>query len=71
MADDGLDSGTSAHLALDLLGHTPLLTCNEDPELVIGRRVVTAVVFVGDARWMVLPTSASMSGMTVASMWPS
>jgi hypothetical protein len=22
MADDGLDSGTSAHLALDLLGHS-------------------------------------------------
>jgi hypothetical protein len=41
-------SMASSHLALDLRRHSPPLTCNKDPELVIGRRVVAAMTFVGD-----------------------
>ena len=48
MADDGLDGGASSHLALDLWGDAPLLACDEDPELVIGRRVVAAITLVGE-----------------------
>jgi hypothetical protein len=43
MPDDELDGGASAHLALDLRCHAPLLTCDEDSELVIGRRIVAAI----------------------------
>lgn len=51
MADDGFDGGPAAQFALDLGRHPSLLAGDEDPELVIGRRVVAAVSLVGeDAR---------------------
>src|ERR1700739_4744506 len=46
MADDRFDGGTPAHLALDLWCHAPFLPGDEDPEFVIGRRVVAAVALV-------------------------
>ena len=46
--DDGFDGGPAPHLAFDLGCHTPLLTGDEDPELIVGRRVVAAVSLVGD-----------------------
>lgn len=49
--DDGFDGGPAAQFALDLGRHPSLLAGDEDPELVIRRRVVTAVSLVGeDAR---------------------
>jgi hypothetical protein len=48
MADDGLDGGPAAEFALDPGRHPSLLAGDEDPELVIGRRVVAAVSLVGD-----------------------
>ena len=51
MADDGLDGGPAAQFALDLRRHPSLLAGDEDPELVIGRRIVAAISLVGeDAR---------------------
>src|SRR3981081_1499310 len=51
MADDGLDSGPAAQFALDPGRHPSLLAGEEDPELVIRRRVVAAVSLVSeDAR---------------------
>ena len=72
VADDRLDGGAAAHLALDLRRDAALLAGDVDLELVIGRRVVAAIAGVGDdaARWS-LPISVSISGMTVASVWPS
>ena len=54
MADDRLDGGPAAQLAFDLGCHAPFLAGDEDPELVIGRRVVAAVSLVGEdilSRW--------------------
>ena len=48
MADDRLDGGPSAQLAFDLGCHAPFLAGDEDPELVIGSRVVAAVSLVGE-----------------------
>jgi hypothetical protein len=48
MSDDGLYGGPPSHLAFDLWCHAPLLAGDEDPELVIGRRIVAAVSLVGD-----------------------
>ncbi|MGY2932970.1 hypothetical protein ACVWZ6_002572 [Bradyrhizobium sp. GM6.1] len=47
MADDGFDGSPAAQFALDLGRHPSLLAGDEDPELVIGRRVVVAVSLVG------------------------
>jgi hypothetical protein len=47
MADNGLDGGPAAQLALDAGRHPSLLAGEEDPEPVIGRRVVAAVSLVG------------------------
>jgi hypothetical protein len=46
MADDRLDGGSAAHGALDRRRDTSLLTRDEDPELVIRRRVVATVSLV-------------------------
>ena len=43
MADDGLDGGPAAQFALDPGPHVSLLAGHEDPELVIGRRIVAAM----------------------------
>jgi hypothetical protein len=40
MADDGFDGGPAAQFALDSGRDASLLAGDEDPELVIGRRVV-------------------------------
>ena len=48
MTDDGFDGGPAAQFALDLGRHPSLLAGDEDPELVIGRRVVAAVSLVGE-----------------------
>src|SRR5260370_35552855 len=48
MADDGLDSGPSAHLTLDLRRDAQLLAGAEDPELIIGRGIVAAITLVGE-----------------------
>jgi len=48
MADDGLDGGSAAQFALDPGRYPALLAGDEDPELVIGRRVVAAVSLVGE-----------------------
>ena len=48
MADDRLDGGPVAQFALDLARHSSLLARDEDPELVIGRRIVAAVSVVGE-----------------------
>ena len=51
MTDDGLNGGPAAQFALDLRRHPSLLAGEEDPELVIGRRIVAAIALVGeDAR---------------------
>src|SRR6266576_4094356 len=51
MADDGLDGGPAAQFALDLRRYASLLAGEEDPELVVGRRIVAAISLVGeDAR---------------------
>ena len=46
MADHGLDGGPAAQLAFDPARHPTLLAGDEDPELVIRRRVVAAVALV-------------------------
>ena len=46
MADHGLDGGPAAQLAFDPGRHPTLLAGDEDPELVIRRRVVAAVALV-------------------------
>lgn len=48
MADHGLDGGPAAQFTLDLGRHPSLLAGDEDPELVVGRRVVAAVPLVGE-----------------------
>src|SRR5262249_11048824 len=48
VADDGLDGGPPAHLALDLRGDPSPLTSDDDPELVVGRRIVAAITFVDE-----------------------
>ncbi len=48
MADDRLDGGPPLELAFDLGRDAALLTCGKDPELIIGRRVVTAIASIGD-----------------------
>jgi hypothetical protein len=48
MTDHGFDGGPAAQLALDPRRHASLLAGDEDPELVIGRRVVAAVPLVGE-----------------------
>src|SRR3979411_2163209 len=51
MADDGFDGGPAAQFALDPGRHPSFLAGDEDPELVIRRRVVAAVALVReDAR---------------------
>src|SRR2546428_10799441 len=42
------DGGPAAQLAFDLGCHAPFLAGDEDPELVVGRRVVAAVSLVGE-----------------------
>lgn len=71
MADDGLHGRPAAQLTLDLRRHASLLPREKDPELVIGRRIAAAISLVGEDACEVLPTSASMSGMTVSRVWPS
>jgi hypothetical protein len=44
MTDDGLDGGSPAHLALNLGRHAPFLPGDEDPELIIGRRIVAILL---------------------------
>jgi hypothetical protein len=61
MTDNGLDGGPAAQVALDLGRRPSLLAGDEDPELVIGRRVVAAVSLLVRMRAMTLPTSVSMS----------
>ncbi|MCK1565557.1 hypothetical protein IVB08_16530 [Bradyrhizobium sp. 173] len=68
MPDDGFDGGPAAHFSLDVGRHRSLLAGDEHPELVIGRRIVATVSPVGEMRAIVLPTSTSMSGITVASV---
>ena len=48
MADHRFDGRTSPELAFDLWRDAALLTCSEDPELAIGRRVVAAITGIGD-----------------------
>ena len=48
VSDDGFDGGASSHLALDLLGHAPLLASGVDPEAIVGRRVVAAIAGIGE-----------------------
>ena len=48
MTDDGLDGGSPAHLAFDLGRHASFLPGDEDPELIIGRRIVAAITLVGE-----------------------
>ena len=48
MADDGLDGGAAAQLALDLVGHVPFLARGVDLEAVFGWRVVAAIAGVGE-----------------------
>jgi hypothetical protein len=69
MADDGLDGGP-AQFALDLRFHPSPLPRDEDTELVIGRCTVAAIARVGENALEVLPTTASISGITVARVWP-
>ena len=47
MADDGLDGGPAAEFTLDRGRYPSLLAGEEDPELVIGRRIVAAISLVG------------------------
>lgn len=70
-SDDGFDGRPAFHLAFDLGCHAPLLTGDEDPELVVGRRVVSAVCLISYDAPMVLPIGASISGIPVASVWSS
>ena len=46
--DDGLDGRPAAQFTLDLGRHPSLLAGDEDPELVIGRRIVAAISPVGE-----------------------
>jgi hypothetical protein len=71
MTDHRFDGGASFHVALDLRGDAALLTGGVDLELVIGRRVVSAVSGIGDSALDDIATMASLAGMTVASVWPS
>jgi hypothetical protein len=71
MADHRLDGGPAAQPAFDPGRHAPFLAGDEDPELVIRRRVVAAVSLVSEKASRVLPASALMSGITVASVGPS
>jgi hypothetical protein len=71
MADHGFDCRPAARLALDRRCHAPFLARDEDPELVIGRRVVAAVSLVGEDARDGVADQRSMSGITVASVWPS
>jgi hypothetical protein len=48
MADDGLDGRPAAQFTFDLGRHPSLLAGDEDPELVIGRRIVAAISLVGE-----------------------
>jgi hypothetical protein len=66
MADHGFDGRPAAQFAVDLGRDASLLTGDEDPELVLRRRVVAAVALVREDAAMVLPTSASISGTTIA-----
>src|SRR5436189_1937006 len=51
MADDGLHGGPAVQFALDLWRPPSFLAGEEDPELVIGRRIVAALALVReDAR---------------------
>ena len=68
MADDRLNGGPAAQFALDLGRHTSLLAGDEDPELVIGGRIVAAVSFVGEDARDGVANEAPMSGITEASV---
>jgi len=46
--DDRLDGRSPVHLAFDLRRYAPLLAGDEDPELIVGRRVVAAVAFIDE-----------------------
>lgn len=48
MSDDGFDGRSPPHLAFDLGRHAAFLARGEDPELVIGGRIVAAISLVGD-----------------------
>jgi hypothetical protein len=48
MADNGLNSGSAVQFSLDPRRHPSLLAGDEDPELVIGRRVVATVALVDE-----------------------
>jgi hypothetical protein len=66
VADHRLDGGAPFELALDLRRNTAPLAGRVNLELVIGRGVVATIAGVGDAA--MLPTSACICGMTVASV---
>lgn len=70
VADDGLDGGGASHLALDGWGDAAFLATGEDPELV-ALRCVMAPIASARMRPISLPMVFSMSGMTVAGVWPS
>ena len=67
MADDGLDGGPAAQFALDPGCHASLLAGDEDPELVIGRRVVAAISVVGEEA---LDDVADRAPPCPGSRWP-
>ena len=71
MPYDGFDGRPTPHLAFDLGRHAPLLTGDEDAELVIGRRIVAAIPFVGDDALDGVADERLHLGMTVARVWPS
>jgi hypothetical protein len=71
MTDHRLDGGTPPRLAFDLWRDAPLLTCGEDSQLIIGRRVVAAMSGIGDdAIERIADKRLHGSGMTIASTWP-
>ena len=70
MTDHRLDGGTPPNSRL-ICGVTRLLTCGENSELIIGRRVVAAMSGIGDdAIERLADKRLHGSGITIASTWP-
>jgi hypothetical protein len=70
MTDHGFDGGAPSDLAFDLGRAPALLAGRIDPELIIGWRIVAAVVGVGEQALDGVADHV-FAGMTVANVWPS
>jgi hypothetical protein len=71
VANDRFDRGAAAEFVFDGLGNAASLAGDIDLELVAGRGVVAAIAAVGNDTGKGAPICASISGITVASVWPS